>query len=489
MNLKNENKLLFIIRYTLPVFILIISMTATIFLYTQNKSDFENTKISIEKNFIYNNKLIIKEQVESIYSQIISKQKSTEEDLKDFLYTKVYEAHSVILSIYNQYKNKYTKDEIINIIRTALVALSFNDGRGYFFVSDNKGTNIIHPLIPSSEGINFIDRKDSKGNYLIKETLKILETQDEVYSSWYWKKYKNSSKEYKKIGLRKNVDELGWYVGTGEYLDEFTKIVKKNIIKELNLRKLDNRNSYIIIVDENNKYIKHKNNDFIGISVSEVAKKYNVNINMKDVRISSSRGEYININFPKLNTVIPKDKIIYSKLIPEWNWVISTGFYMDDVQVLIDNEKEKVTLEYNKDIKALFILSFIVTFSLLLISFIIYKLIEKRFAEYKANINQHIEKNKKQYELLSQKSKLAAMGEMIGNIAHQWRQPLSVIRTASSGVKLQKEMNLLTDEILLNSMDTISMTAEHLSNTIDDFKDFFKPDKEKKVFILDETIS
>ena len=41
---------------------------------------------------------------------------------------------------------------------------------------------------------------------------------------------------------------------------------------------------------------------------------------------------------------------------------------------------------------------------------------------------------------------MASMGDMIANIAHQWRQPLSIISTTASGMKLEKEYNLLTDE-------------------------------------------
>ena len=488
IDLRNENKLLFIIRYALPIFILIISIFATIFLYTQNKSDFEKIKNDIEEKFIYNKKLIIKEQVENIYSQIVTKQTTTEKNLKKFLSEKVYEAHSITLSIYNEYKDIYTKDEITNILRTVLKGFRFNDSRGYFFISDKQGVNIIHTLIPSSEGINFLNYKNSKGEYSIKKALKLLENNDEVYDTWYWQKYKNSPKEYKKIGLRKNIYELGWYIGTGEYVDDFTAMVKKNILEELNIRKFENINKYFIVVNENNKYIKHKNSNFIGKSVFEIIKKYNANINIKDIRTISKNGGYINIKFPKINTSIPKEKIIYTKLIPKWDWIISTGFYMNDIQVLIDNEKEKLSIKYDNDLKILYLISFIVTISLLLISFLISKLIEKRFNEYKISIDQHIKKNEKQYELLSQKSKLAAMGEMIGNIAHQWRQPLSIITTASSGVKIQKEMNCLTDKTLFDSMDTISTTAEHLSNTIDDFKDFFKPDKEKTIFMLDKPI-
>jgi signal transduction histidine kinase len=66
------------------------------------------------------------------------------------------------------------------------------------------------------------------------------------------------------------------------------------------------------------------------------------------------------------------------------------------------------------------------------------------------------------------------MGEMIGNIAHQWRQPLSVISTLATGIKLQKELNVSDEESEKESLGLINDNAQYLSKTIDDFKNFFK---------------
>ncbi len=95
-----------------------------------------------------------------------------------------------------------------------------------------------------------------------------------------------------------------------------------------------------------------------------------------------------------------------------------------------------------------------------------------------------------QEELLYQQSKLAAMGEMIGNIAHQWRQPLSAISTSATGAKLQKEMNMLSDENFNHTMDTINDSAQYLSQTIEDFRSFFDVrNNEKREFSISGTIN
>jgi len=91
-------------------------------------------------------------------------------------------------------------------------------------------------------------------------------------------------------------------------------------------------------------------------------------------------------------------------------------------------------------------------------------------------------------KLLFEQSKLAAMGEMIGNIAHQWRQPLSVISTSSTGMQMQKEYGMLDDEKFHEYCEIINDNVQYLSKTIDDFRNFIKADKEKKEFILHESI-
>jgi PAS domain S-box-containing protein len=97
-------------------------------------------------------------------------------------------------------------------------------------------------------------------------------------------------------------------------------------------------------------------------------------------------------------------------------------------------------------------------------------------------------KLKTQDEILIQQSKMATMGEMLENIAHQWRQPISVITMSATGLKVKKEYHLLTDELLESGLDSIVEYAEYLSKTIDDFRDFFKKDTEIRYFNITSAI-
>jgi len=105
------------------------------------------------------------------------------------------------------------------------------------------------------------------------------------------------------------------------------------------------------------------------------------------------------------------------------------------------------------------------------------------------NITQQKEQEvllKEQERFIHQQSKMASMGEMLENIAHQWRQPLSIISTAATGMKMEKEFGVSKEESEMEKLTLINDSAQHLSKTIDDFRDFFKPDKKVEEFYVED---
>lgn len=81
-------------------------------------------------------------------------------------------------------------------------------------------------------------------------------------------------------------------------------------------------------------------------------------------------------------------------------------------------------------------------------------------------------------QIMIAQSRQAAMGEMIAMIAHQWRQPVSVIAMAANNIIADVELDTLDPENCSRQADSILKQTEHLSQTIDDFRDFFRPVKE-----------
>jgi two-component system, NtrC family, C4-dicarboxylate transport sensor histidine kinase DctB len=100
-----------------------------------------------------------------------------------------------------------------------------------------------------------------------------------------------------------------------------------------------------------------------------------------------------------------------------------------------------------------------------------------------------VKKNREKDDLLILQSRQAAMGEMIGNIAHQWRQPLNTIGLMVYDLTDALRYGEISKEYIDRSEQDIKSVLIHMSRTIDDFRNFFKPDKEKQHFPLHEAVN
>jgi len=101
-------------------------------------------------------------------------------------------------------------------------------------------------------------------------------------------------------------------------------------------------------------------------------------------------------------------------------------------------------------------------------------------------IQKEISQRLEQEQILIQQSKLASMGEMIGNIAHQWRQPLAQISAIHMNMKVTYDFDKFTKEYLNNKIKEANKLTSYMSQTISDFQNFFKPQGEKECFSIEK---
>ncbi|MDD2881369.1 MAG: ATP-binding protein [Rhodoferax sp.] len=104
-------------------------------------------------------------------------------------------------------------------------------------------------------------------------------------------------------------------------------------------------------------------------------------------------------------------------------------------------------------------------------------------------VREEIAKGKRQEMLLIQQSRLAAMGEMIGAIAHQWRQPLNALGLVFQNIRIQHRGGRLTEESMTRLDEKAERLMERMSSTIDEFRNFFKPSKHQEWFDLRKSMS
>jgi len=116
------------------------------------------------------------------------------------------------------------------------------------------------------------------------------------------------------------------------------------------------------------------------------------------------------------------------------------------------------------------------------------KLLEELNDTLENRVKEEVAKNREKDIILIQQSRQAALGEMLDHIAHQWKQPLNSI---SLIVQYLREIAFdaeLTGEFVQETVGRIMALLDHMAQTIDIFRGFFRPDKEKTVFSMKDTI-
>jgi len=103
-------------------------------------------------------------------------------------------------------------------------------------------------------------------------------------------------------------------------------------------------------------------------------------------------------------------------------------------------------------------------------------------------LKQEMDKNQEQLKLLTREDRLSELGSMMGNIAHQWKQPLNNIALLVLNIQNTHNKNQLTTEYLEDKIFAIEDTIEYMSQTIEDFSDYLSPTKEKRNFYLNDSV-
>ena len=259
-----------------------------------------------------------------------------------------------------------------------------------------------------------------------------------------------------------------------EFIGVLEGITHFNSITE-DLKNNDKVEPIILVNSRFTKQLEEKN--FTKIFLQDY---YVANLTASKEIINYLKYENMNKFFQENEYLIKDEKLIVN--IP----IIEEGINL--ANILIFKNLDEIDISEINEFKkhSFYYLIFFLIFIYLSIFIIAYYLYSKRLKELNISLQKTIEyeimKNDEKNRILFQQNKMAAMGEMIGNIAHQWRQPLSVITVLASSLKVKKELDILEEKDYLESYNLILETANYLSNTIDDFQYYFSPNKNKNSF-------
>jgi len=485
------------------------SMKGINILHPINKA-FENTsvlnRVDIKGNYPVKNAIeIAKTKNEGFFSWYYSKPGDKSKELKKIGIVKKFEPYDLIITTAEYQKDfeNNLKKEILNDISR----LIYKDN-GFIFVLTYEGQMILHK---SKAIVNHNILNEKKFSHVKQFFEKLILSKNKKEGTFITTTpiiSENLNTTDKRISYIKKFDEWEWIIGTSFKLSELNKIIeKRRLVLEQKYTDYENSifilglifttvllfTSFFVSNFLERKFLQYKRKQEEQVKKELDAKDkllhikeefnsfFELSINLQI--ISSVEGKILQINnASKTMLGYEKEELI--------NTIFLDLIHPEDLNRTIEEMQklEKGEIVYFFENRYKHKNGTYINLAWSATTDITNKLI---FATAQNITNaKKLEKESKEKErLLFQQSKLAAMGEMLGNIAHQWRQPLSTISTGATGIKLQKEMNILKDKDFNNTMDIINNSAQFLSQTIDDFRGFFDPRNNRvSEFLISETI-
>ena len=248
-----------------------------------------------------------------------------------------------------------------------------------------------------------------------------------------------------------------------------TKFIKIFIVKEENLyRNLTLKNSIMNNINIKMKLIK---NSISNIDLKNKEEDAYTNFNLEIDSISIYLTSLINYDLSlAINEKRNTDKIFYiilifsiiSIFIVFLFSVILSIWIINNFKQLHNSLEEKVN-EKTKELQEL------------------NKYLEKR-------VSKEVTQNRKKDIIMFQQARLASLGEMLNNIAHQWRQPLGSITMIIQSFQTKMQLGKLNQTFVDEKVQDALLLASNMSNTLDDFKNFFSPNKIKSNFFIKDCI-
>jgi diguanylate cyclase (GGDEF)-like protein len=300
---------------------------------------YHNNSIKVHKQELKNITDVAFTLVEKLYESSLS------EAVKDHIFTEVNTFRNNLTTFYQQSRNSQSAQDIQEFIKGFVKLYRYDRGTGYFFI--NQGTRcVLHPIKPAMDGMDLVDLKDSDGKYFIRDFVQLVKSKKEGFISYKWLNPSSNQIE-EKITYIFYFAPFDWIIGTGAYLEEIKRQKQKEAIDYVaNLRY--EKNEYFYISNYDSVLISHPS--LQGRDMSNVRDPEGILIVPPLVQIARKKGEgFHSYSWVKLdgNNQLYK-KLTFAKHIPNWEWIIGTGLYLDSVESQVETKKIELVKNLRK---------------------------------------------------------------------------------------------------------------------------------------------
>jgi signal transduction histidine kinase len=362
-------------------------------------------------------------------------------------------AVDVANGLYRSYHYTQSDPAIEAMIVYALEQIHFEGNIGYLFVLDMQGNVKLHRN-PKRIGQNDWRIQDSNGKKIVQEFTKIVREKGEGYIDYYWHiPDLNDTSMHYKISFVKKIEGLDWYIGAGKYLHYMRQFIRKDMRKYIaNNSRFDQ--GYFFVTTSKGETIFHPKGD-----------------------AKTDAQTYL------IEGVYRDDKhIAYTEYIAQYDWYITAVKDLDKVNASIHQNKEYILQRRTKNIHASLWIMFSMLLLSLLLSLHLSGVINRRLKNYEEQLKESGE------QLLFQ-SRQALIGELLPMIAHQWRQPINKIASVLALMRFGLARGECDPAKIDADCAGIEESVEFMSETIDDFRTFYRPKNESEVADLGQLIA
>ena len=336
---------------------------------TSDWSRFEKEASSLRATYLEGQKLILKREVNQALDFVNFMKSQTEKRLQDSLKGRVGEAYAIIENIYLKERDTKSTEEIEALIKQALRSLRYNNGRGYYFAFTLEGVETLFEIRPEMEGTNMLQARGGKGEFVVSDMLAVIREDGEGFYNYTWPK-PNQQGFFPRIAFVKLFKPIGWVIGSGEYLDYVEKDIQEECLKWISNIKF-----------EKDGYVFAGKWDGLGLSGPETGKNLydiedinGVKIVQELIKLAKEGGGFVEYVLPRFEGKKHAPKISYAVGVPEWQWYIGSGLYVDEIDKALALKQSELEGRIRKNIRN----TTLILFTLLIFIFLIVKLLSDR---------------------------------------------------------------------------------------------------------------
>lgn len=331
---------------------------------SQEYSRFSKESGELREELLDARKTMLQNQVDWAAGYIDYMRSRTEERVRQSIRGRVEEAFSIADHLYRTQSPGLSDAAILNQIRETLRPIRFNQGRGYYFMTALDGMEILFADRPDKEGLNLLQSEDPREAQVIQDMIDLVRERGEGFYAYDWSRPGTEELEFKKISYVKLFPPLQCFIGTGEYMTDMEADIQSEVLARLgNLRFGEEGYLFAGTWEGISLLGPATGQNMIGIS------DFN-GLKIVETLIHQARegGGFLNYVMPKLEGgERPEPKISYVRGVPDWQWYIGTGAYIDDIEASIAQARQAMLSRVRWNVlKTALILALVLTATYLL---------------------------------------------------------------------------------------------------------------------------